>query len=456
MVKKTGITGRLVFSGRKKGFQASFRARKFRLIYPDGIWESYPAGSRDFLLDNLAFLGTLSMPLVSGAKEVEYNTSPPVLGQFFRNMVIRNIPSAIEDYRPSTSKTISHFMSIRYKFRDNLMKMPFYKGKTVKNRVVIPFSCGKDSLLTLAVCRDIGLDPVCVYINDTVSPDENRLKLECIKRISRQFGLKVLVVTNELENLNDFEYWDTEESCAGYAHMITGFCFAALPVAHYFKAGWVVLGNQHNMNYSFINKDGYLAYPSYDQSAEGTMHLSGALGLATEGKVGVTSFIEPLSNIAIIKLLHRRYAAYGRHEISCDCINTTRLKRRWCCACNKCARLALMMRAVGVDPAACGINKSMLDRNSEPLYTLFKGSQRDCYEKSGEARDEQLFSFYLAYKNGTRGYLIDKFKKKFLNEARAREKYLHGKFMTIQSRDTLPAEYRRKVLSIYSSELKKK
>ena len=176
------------------------------------------------------------MPLVSRIKSVDYNTSPPLFNSFFRNMAISNIPSAVEDYRPSTSDTIKQFLNIRYSFQNSRIKRPYYEGRVKKKKTIIPLSMGKDSLLTLAVSKEIGLAPVCVYINDTVSPAENRLKLNFLKKIGREFGLKVFAVVNEIENLNDFEYWNKGESCIGYSHMICGFCFVVLPVSHYFQA----------------------------------------------------------------------------------------------------------------------------------------------------------------------------------------------------------------------------
>jgi len=438
----------------ESGLNITFRGRKFSLQYPPGIWESYPRRARNFLIDNLAFLETLDMPLVSGMKELKYNTTMPFFYSSFRKMVVRNIPQAVEDSGQSTEEAIRNFRKTKYSFSGTAPKKPYYKPMPAKDRVIIPFSCGKDSLLTLAVCMDIGLEPVCVYINDTVSGTENEMKLRYLKKISREFGVRVFIVRNEIENLNDFEFWDGEETCIGYSHMIAGFCLIALPFLHLFRAKYIVLGSQHNMNYSFINKDGYLAYPSFEQSRRGTIFLNRLIMHATEKRAGVTSFIDCLTNIAILKILNSRYEDYAKYEISCDALNAEPRNTRWCCNCSKCARLSLMMRATGTDPALVGMDKNMLGKNSRRLYSLFKGKESDSYEKSRGARDEQLLSFLLALRNGSKGKMIDAFKQNHLKEARRREKELVRKFLTLHYGTSIPQEYREKILSIYAGELR--
>ena len=69
-------------------------------------------------------------------------------------------------------------------------------------------------------------------------------------------------------------------------------------------------------------------------------------------------------------------------------------------------------------------------------------------------RDEQLFAFYLAYKNKNKGYLIDKFKKKFLKEALAREDELYNKFFKVHRAASIPTKIKRDINSIYKEELK--
>jgi len=394
----------------KKGMEVKFKNKKFKLVYPERIWKSYPREIKNVLIDNLAHLLTINAPLVAGKKELKYNTSFPLFRSFFNNLVINSLPAAVEDYDIDTKEVIKEFLDINYEFKDFHIKMPYY-DTDLEERAIVLLSFGKDSLLSLAVCNEIELDPVSVYVNETVSPTEHKIKIKFGKKISEEFGLKFFVVKNEMEKLNDFEFWDKDESCIGYTHMVSGFCFIALPFTHHFKSKHIVVGNQQDLNFSFCNKDGFLTYPSFDQTRQWMKQQNIMMEILTSGKVGVTSVIEPLTIIAITRILHKRYKEFGKYQVSCDSLDAS-TEERWCHECSMCAKISILMKANGINTKLVGLRSNFLDKKHKELYCLFDGKETDCYEKSKEAKEEQLLAFYLAYKNGQRGYLMDLFKKR--------------------------------------------
>jgi len=454
--RKDKLQAKLFFAEQKNGLNVKLENKVFRLTYPEAIWQNYPDKEKDFLVDNLSYLLTCAFPLVSGFKKIRYNTSYPLLKPFFQQMVVRDIPSSTEDYPFSTTEVLKNFLNLEIEFKDYNIKNPVYRIKPDKDRVIIPLSFGKDSLLTLAVAREMGLKPICIYINDTVSRLENKLKLKLVEKISRDYNVNCFIIKNQIENFNDFEYWGQNESCLGYAHMIAGFCLLTLPFAYFFKARYIALGNQQDMSFSFWNKEGYRAFPSYDQSLEGTRQLNAIIKISTQNKVNVISLIEPLTNLAVTKILHYRYPDVSKIEISCDALNTLENRQRWCLNCSKCARLYIFMKAWGINTKELGFTRELLGKESEKLYSLFSGKLTDNYEKSKQARDEQLLAFYLAYKNDTKGYLIDEFKKKFLAEAERREKSLQKKFLKLHSMETIPENLKSRVGKIYRQALQVK
>lgn len=435
----------------EKGIEIRLRNRKFKLVYPEKIWQCYPKEIKEVLIDNLAHLLTINAPLVAGKKELKYNTSFPLFKYFFNNLVINSLPSAVEDYDIDTEEIIREFLNINYKFNDPCVKMPRYDAD-LEEKTILSLSCGKDSLLSLATCNEIGLSPTSIYINDTVSPTENKLKMRFGKELAKKFDLKFFIVRNEIEKLNDFEFWNKNESCIGYTHMMTGFSFIALPFSHYYKAKYIVLGNQQNMNFKFYNKDGFLTYPSFDQTREWMRQLNLIMKLMTGGRVSVISVVEPLTNIAITRILHKRYKEFGKFEVSCDCLDASD-ERRWCHDCPKCARLFLFMRANGIDPKTVGFRLNLFEKRYKKLYRLFDGREIDMYEKSEEAKEEQLLAFYLVYRNKQKGNLIDLFKRKFLEEAKSKEDYLVKKFLSLHKSITMPRKIRKNVLSVFEEEL---
>lgn len=442
---------RLNFFQENYGIKVKHKGRSYRLIYPEKIWKKYPSYGKDFLFDNLAHLLTINSALVKGDNLVEYNTSLPLFKSFFDKVVLNSLPHAVDDYKVSTFKAIKQFLNTRFEFKDLKVKKPFYEGSN-NSKAIISLSCGKDSLLSLGLAKELELSPVGIYINDTVSPPENKIKLNFLDRIAKEHGVKIFKVTNELEKLNDFETWGKDETCVGYTHMLTGFSLMALPFNYYFKAGYIVVGNQANMNFGFRNKDGFWTYPAFDQTRKWMKQQNIMLGLMTGGRVKLMSLIEPLTNIAIMKILHGRYKELGKYEISCDCLDYSE-ERRWCHDCNKCCRLFLMMKAVGADVKTVGFHADLLKKKFKEHYTLLKGSKVDAYEKSKEARDEQLFSFYLAYKKGVKGELMELFRKKYLSEAKGRENELHKKFFNVGEMSSVPEKLRGRLKGILEEEL---
>ena len=94
-----------------------------------------------------------------------------------------------------------------------------------------------------------------------------------------------------------------------------------------------------------------------------------------------------------------------------------------------------------------------MGKEDKKYYSLFNPKTKDFYELMQEKKDQQLLAFYLAYKNGVKGYLINLFKKKFLKQAIEREDELYRKFLKPQLSVTMPRELKKKVLSIYREEL---
>ncbi|MEM5793389.1 MAG: hypothetical protein QXY45_03495 [Candidatus Aenigmatarchaeota archaeon] len=338
---------KLLFKRNNSGFSIKFKKRKFYLRYPSKIWSEYPEEIKDVFIDNVAHLLTINLPLISGSRKIIYNTSAPIFRSFFQSVVINSIPAAVDDYNFVTDDVIKKFLNVQYEFKDYKVKIPSIDYQSLE-RALLSLSFGKDSLLSLGLCNEIGLNPVSVYINDTVSPAENRIKLKLIKKISEEFELKFHVVRNEIEKLNDFEFWNQDESCIGYSHMMSGFCFISLPFAYYYKTRYIVLGNHQNMNFGFYNKDGFLTYPSFDQTRLWMKQQDIMIRLMTSGKSQIMSVIEPLTNIFIIRILHKRYNNIGKYQISCDLLSKFN-RNRWCHNCSKCARISILMKANNID-----------------------------------------------------------------------------------------------------------
>ena len=173
----------LEFKKSEDGILLNADNKSFSLKYPKEIWEKYPKELKEVFMDNFAFVSTIVMPLVAEINEVDYNTSKPLFEEVFRNSILKDIPSAVEDYKEKSKDVINKFLKIKYNFKDKNVKKPEVNDN-FDERAVLSMSFGKDSLTSLGICREIGLEPVGFYVNDCVSPSENKIKVEFSRKIS--------------------------------------------------------------------------------------------------------------------------------------------------------------------------------------------------------------------------------------------------------------------------------
>lgn len=455
MTKRKNNTLNIESRIKANGISLKVKGESFNLIYPKKIWKAYPQKQKVFLNDNLVYLLTINIPFVAPVDTIKYkNISLPYLKPYIDALTIDGIPSAVHNYEDSTFKILKDFNDYNYIFKDKKVKLPSNKKplEVDEETAIVPLSFGKDSLTTLGILKEAGIKPICIYINDTESPSENKIKLKMAKRFPKEQNIKVYTITNEIEKLNDFELWDTKEGCLGYMHMIMGFCLMLMPFARYFKAKYIVLGNQQDMNFSFINKDSFLTYPAPDQTHRWLTNMSRMVKEITPGNIQITSVIEPLVNITLMGLLHNRYPDLGQYEVSCDCLDASN-EPRWCHNCSKCARLGLFMKAWGIDTSYCGFKHDLLEMEHKKLYSLFGGKKTDQYEESKEAKEQQFLAFYLACKRGERGELIDYFKKNFLSKDKNKVEKLKDKYLKIYDIIDMSEVLKKKVRAIFKEQL---
>ncbi|MCK5306227.1 MAG: hypothetical protein KAJ66_03765 [Candidatus Omnitrophica bacterium] len=438
---------------RKDGLRLKVNGRNFDLSYPGNIWAEYPQECKNFLVDNLVYTLTANIPLVAPTNSIIYkNISTPLIKPYVDLLTIEGIPSAINSYDDGLLQTLKRHNNVSYLFKDEKVKYPpEWRLNTRSNKAIVPLSFGKDSLATLGILREAGVDPICLYINDTESPSENRLKLKMAQKISAEQGIGVNIITNQIEKLCDFEFWNTKESCLGYIHMILGFCLMALPFVHYYKAKYIIMGNQQDMNFPFISKNGFLTYPAPDQSLKWQRYINQIIGQFTSNNTAVTSVITPLTNLFLMGLLHQRYPYLGQYEVSCDSLDAGN-EPRWCCNCSKCARLSIFMKAFGMDTKKIGYKSDMLDIKHKRLYSCLGGLKTDQYEVSQQSKEQQQLAFYMAYKRGEKGRLIDFFLEKHLKTLRIVP--LKNKYLKIYKAEEIPCKLKNKILPIYKEQLK--
>jgi len=443
----------------KNGIRIKFKEKNYDLVYPKEVWNNFSEEMKDFLMDNITFLSTLHLPFYySEDEEMYYNTNMPLFKSFFIQVQMHDVPLLCNIENKDTSEMLKKFFNLKYFFENNDCRMPSF-NEELNEGAVINFTFGKESLLTFGLCKEIGLETQLVYFQGLNKSKETRLKREYTKKFSSQFNQKFYRIKNILDYLAIPEFLNVKNNINwGNMTQLTNYCLSSIPVVSFTKSKFILFGNEKSCNSYFFNKDGYKTNPVYDQSAEWTIELNNMIKIITNSKASVFSMVEPLNELAVMRILHNRYKDLGRFQFSCfidEFDPIEKLDGRWCHVCSKCARIYLFFKALGIDPRLVGFRDDLFKKKYINNFSLFNGKHGNVvtYDYSGLGRDEQLFAFYLAFKNGQRGRAIEIFKQKYLDEAKQREDELYKEFFGVFDSFTMPKEIKSKVESIFKEEL---
>ncbi|HJX06273.1 MAG TPA: hypothetical protein VJ461_06195 [Candidatus Nanoarchaeia archaeon] len=423
----------------------------FRIKHPSKVWSSLPESVKENLRHNLTYL-KLSAYGALAKEQFKFNIHPPSLKEYFDKCARRDFPRFAHEDHMSPAMLKRNFNDTEFIFQKG---NPIVSEENVvmDDGAVLGLSFGKDSLLSYGIIRELGLPIRLVFFEDTWDVElEHKKKL--IKDFEKEFNEKINTVYDDLDNvhsepcLNEFHSEGVYGSNAMNAYMLM-----TLPFTYYFKINQIVFGNEQNFNDSIIDYKGTKCFVSYCQSSEWMVEQNKMLDILTGGKVKLVSYVEPIYNIAEIKILFNRYPDIAKYQMSCSHVAYEDKNNRWCQKCPMCSKAFLYIAANNKDPGIVGFTENLFDNQFRHLYPLFNPKPERIYEKPNAVRDEQLLAFLLAYKNNFKGALIDEFREKFYDEAIAREEGLTKRFFGIHESKTIPDKYREQVLKIYQEEL---
>ena len=446
----------LTINPNNSGLAINFKGEDYHLKYNEKVWEDLPESIKKIFIDNYLFLKSVHLPLILNVDKIRLNTSSPLLKSFFLTMQFMDIPSSSYSDKILPNEYFKRFFNCEYKFKNNGIKHPTRNFSLNENSSIISFTFGKDSLLTLSLLKELNFESIPVWVEEKGAPIENKFKKKLINNFKNEFDIKIERIYNETMLLHNYHHLGiSEERLYSLSHLLTEYAFLMIPYIYNYRSKYIFFGNEQSCNISFISDSGFKCYPVYDQSVEWMSEINKMMNILLKNKFHVSSIVEPLHDLAIVKILYRRYPEFAKYQYSCfpdeTAINNF---KRWCCYCSKCARLYIIFKALNINTKKVGFKNGMLSRNHKPYYSIFGVNVDDnAYDVSGVGRDEQLLAFYLAYKNKVKGELIEEFKKRFLHEAKEREDELIKKFFTVHRSITLPKKIKRNVMPIFKEEL---
>lgn len=436
-----------------RGIRVLVGGNPFEVKYPKRVWEKYPSPLKKLLADNVAFALTFHLPLIVPRYQLlEYEMPNPITQELFFKGMVMDLPSTAFMNGSATVSILKKFLEIKYRFevgRPRIANVAFPKPRRA---ATIPFTFGKDSLLTYGLCRelDIASQLIFVYEPTVDSATEGMHKMKLAKDFFREFGVEVGFLQNELGVLREPHGW------IGWELQLTQYSLLLLPYALANRSRYLFFSNEQSCNFEFYNDDGFLSNPVYEQSHPWMAENNVYTRILGAKNTFLSSLVGPIHELAIIKILHHRYKKMAKYQMSCWAEKKQAKKKRWCGNCSKCARIYIFLLALGIDPKTVDFQDNMIAEKNKRHFSIFEGVKRNegGYDASRLGRDEQLLAFYLAYKHGLREGVAETFIKNNLTEASNRERELRKTFFSVYPATTIPEELKPRVLSIFRRELK--
>ncbi len=391
--------------------EIELKNRRYRISFPEKVWKPLEEPFKRIILDHVAFMSTNYLPLLMGKRGVIYNTRLPMFDSFSFKSMLYDLPSSAFLDGRSTVDYLRRYYNLEFIFSGE-EPVVWSRGFTPERRAVISFTSGKDSLLTLAVCMELGLEPILVNVVEPSNTYEHRHKLEILRGLNKEFGVRYYVVPHEVGLLHDARHMGFEGSSLGWGNQLFYYMFLHLPFILHHRGRYLFYGNELSCDREMVDPEGFRSNFCYDQSSHWTLQMDTALRILTQGSSRVGSLVGPLNEIAIIKLLHEGYPEIAKYQMSCFCEDPVTAEQRWCCNCSKCARNYAFLRAVGVEPKAVGFWRDLFTRENMKLFPVFEGDETYGFDRSGLGREEQEFALHLAYLRTPENSFLKEFSKR--------------------------------------------
>lgn len=438
------INGRLV----KNGIAITVKNRDFIIEYPVDIWKKFPADAKQMLLDNITFGDTHFLPITLGYTKAKYNTQFPMVESFlFRNQLMDMTKAELWDHVP-TLTYLKQFYNLDFDFKHGsptFSSAPVSKIKNKQPVAIVPFSFGKESLATVAMCLEIGIKPILVYSQEPSMEYEEKYKRKKLAEFGKKFKVDTYFVKNGPGLFRYDEAFKQKPGTeVGWASQTTLIALQVLPFVHAHNADYIFFGSEYFVN-EFHYRDGWKVFESYDQCSFFTMEQDTMIRLLTRGRCRVKATFEPIDQINIFDILHRRYPEMGKYQFSCTAQSPLLKDSQWCHKCYKCSRMYLFARTIGLDPASIGFKKDLL--NEPGLFDNYFGKVIESGNKY-----ELDFCFYSLLKRGDTSLYVKKFEKTRLNKMQPWVDY-YNHFTAIRPWMNLPEKYDKKMLKIFQTEL---
>ncbi|MBK8316153.1 MAG: hypothetical protein IPL01_19940 [Acidobacteria bacterium] len=223
------------------------------------------------------------------------------------------------------------------------------------DRYAATYSGGKDGLLQAAVLCEFTENPLLLNV---VSPMSGMSDHDCLQRdraldeFKRRRNVEMVVVKSDLRSIwPDYEISKNLGYQKSMSMITDSYLYGAslFAVAAARGIGTIAMATEFDR---YPNQTTDLSLPAIF----GTSLLAISVFDSIFGRWGIRyhSLIAPFNNFQVMQLIRRRYPDLADIQISCSWIGNN--SDQYCNRCNKCLRTAMMLLALGEDPASLGLD----------------------------------------------------------------------------------------------------
>src|SRR3989338_613150 len=242
----------------------------YKAEYPRHIWQSTPQSIRQVLLDNLTLAYTHILPLILDKNKIKYDFTIPFLEPFFFKNQLYDLLDCERADQVKHLSYLKNFYNLEYEFKPGKSQLPNNKQiprlPTEKPTAVLPFTFGKESLLSLGLCLELGIKPILVYCQELGHPYEEKYKLKKITKLKQEFKIDTYFIKNEPGLFRyGISFGLKNKTEIGWGAQTTILALAMVPFVFSYKAQYIIYGSEFSNN-DYLWQKGWKSYVSFDQT----------------------------------------------------------------------------------------------------------------------------------------------------------------------------------------------
>lgn len=320
----------------------------------------------------------------------------------------------------------------------------------LKNRVLIPVSGGKDSIVTLELFKKAKKDINCFSLNPALA-GRKIMKMEGCKKpiiVKRKIDEKLL-------ELNRKGYLNGHTPFSAYLAFLSFLC------ALIFNYKYIAFSNETSSNEENLKYLGKEINHQYSKTWDFEKKFRKYSKKYLVKNIKYFSFLRPLYEIQVVKIFSN-FPKYFPIFISCNEAFKTYSGRKkpfkkWCGKCPKCLFVFAVLYPFLAEKNLISIFKKNLFEEKQLLPIMKELIGRETFKpfECVGTKKESLTAFYLSFKKtnrtGDKLYLLEYFRKKVLPEYPNLGKESKKILNSWNSRNNLPKDFEKILKSFYKS-----